>query len=544
MGEPATFAPPTPVEQAETSRFEATRRLDPRKRALLGQFLTPASVARFMASLFRSLGDRVRILEPGAGAGALLAAVVTEACARAAPPRSIEVTAFEIDPVLAPYLRETLASCAAASRRRGVRFRAELACEDFVEASLGGRARFTHAILNPPYTKLPSGSEARRRLRAAGLDTNNLYAAFVALAVQLLEPGGEIVAITPRSFCNGAYFRSFREFLLRETALVRIHVVDSRTAAFSDDAVLQENVVFHLVKGEKQKNVILSRSVGADVGCDAAALRTVPFGHIVHPGDKERFLHLVPDRRDRETARAFAALPSTLADLGVSVSTGRVVDFRAKEFLRMAPGPDARPLIYPTHFADGVVRWPKTGKKPNALVDAAATAKLWMPRGTYVLVKRFSSKEERRRVVAAVFDPGLVPCEKVGFENHLNVLHEDGRGLGEPLARGLAAFLNTSVVDAYFRQWSGSTQVNATDLRSLRYPSRSALEDLGKRIGRRSRSQEATDEAARGMFRTKPKPVSSEPRPRGMRAVTPVAAHASSGVIRSPPATREPRAPR
>ncbi len=50
-----------------------------------------------------------------------------------------------------------------------------------------------------------------------------------------------------------------------------------------------------------------------------------------------------------------------------------------------------------------------------------------MPRGTYVLVKRFSSKEEARRVVATVCDPEAVPGDKVGFENHLNVFPPGAR---------------------------------------------------------------------------------------------------------------------
>jgi adenine-specific DNA-methyltransferase len=51
------------------------------------------------------------------------------------------------------------------------------------------------------------------------------------------------------------------------------------------------------------------------------------------------------------------------------------------------------------------------------------------------------------------------------------------------LAKGLAAFLNSTLVDIYFRQFNGHTQVNATDLRNLRYPTRTELESLGRRIG-------------------------------------------------------------
>jgi hypothetical protein len=51
--------------------------------------------------------------------------------------------------------------------------------------------------------------------------------------------------------------------------------------------------------------------------------------------------------------------------------------------------------------------------------------------GDYVLTKRFSSKEERRRVVAAVYDPHRIASPLVGFENHLNYFHAGGNGMPE-----------------------------------------------------------------------------------------------------------------
>ncbi len=98
-----------------------------------------------------------------------------------------------------------------------------------------------------------------------------------------------------------------------------------------------------------------------------------------------------------------------------------------------------------------------------------------MPAGTYVLTKRFSAKEEKRRLVAAVYDGPAA-----GFENHLNYFHRKGQGLDPVFAAGLAAFLNSTAVDLYFRQFSGHTQVNATDLRNLHYPSQAAIELLGR----------------------------------------------------------------
>ena len=104
-----------------------------------------------------------------------------------------------------------------------------------------------------------------------------------------------------------------------------------------------------------------------------------------------------------------------------------------------------------------------------------------MPQGTYTLTRRFSSKEERRRIFAAVYDPARITTDRVGFENHLNVFHQQGKGLPPLLARGLALYLNSTLVDQYFRLFNGHTQVNASDLRALPYPGRAELIALGER---------------------------------------------------------------
>jgi hypothetical protein len=83
----------------------------------------------------------------------------------------------------------------------------------------------------------------------------------------------------------------------------------------------------------------------------------------------------------------------------------------------------------------------------------------------------------------------------IGIENHLNVFHAKKQPISEDLAHGLAAYLNATAVDTYFRRFNGHTQVNATDLRAMRYPSREALIALGQWAKRRaSLSQEQIDE--------------------------------------------------
>jgi adenine-specific DNA-methyltransferase len=141
-------------------------------------------------------------------------------------------------------------------------------------------------------------------------------------------------------------------------------------------------------------------------------------------------------------------------------------------------------MVYAANLRDGRVHWPSSeSRKPQALVCSPETTNLRVPSERYVLVKRFSAKEERRRVVAAVYEPDDLPTGDAGFDNKLNYFHAAGAGLERDVARGLCLWLNSTVLDQHFRTFSGHTQVNAGDLRSLRYPSPAILSALGAAWG-------------------------------------------------------------
>jgi adenine-specific DNA-methyltransferase len=473
-----------------------------RRQREFGQFFTPAAIGKLMASFFAARRDEVRLLDAGAGAGALTQAFVDRYCSAAERPTSIHATLFELDNALISALETRLCACEQQCLAAKVIFTFEVHNEDFVlaasrELELFGRriGIFNAAIVNPPYQKIRSDSAARAALRSTGIESTNLYTAFLALILRLLEAGGELVGITPRSFCNGPYFRPFRCDLLESTAIKRVHVFESRKAAFVEDGVLQENVILHAVKGAEQPgSVIVSTSDGSPGG--TISERQVPFSEVVSDNDPERFLHLPVSDALANAERVLRGVTSSLLDLGITVSTGRVVDFRAREFLKDNPGEGTAPLIYPLHLNGMGITWPANGgRKANAIMIADRTQELLVPSGVYVVTKRFTAKEERKRVVASVFDPELIPDPFIGFENHLNYFHRNGGGLPRAFADGLAVFLNSSFVDLYLRRFSGHTQVNATDLRNLRYPDGNVLERLGAHAQQIAGDQRLIDEA-------------------------------------------------
>ena len=491
------------LEMVDRLRLQVGRTQNAKHQASLGQYFTPAPVAHIMASLFAFQAPEISILDAGAGVGSLFAACVEVLCRREHPPKSIAVTAFELDSALIDYLRQTMALCRASCESLGISFTGAVIQGDFLQyvsdnfnGSLFARRElpsFNAAILNPPYKKITLDSSPRRHIRAIGIETSNLYTGFLAAAVKMLMPGGEMVAITPRSFCNGLYFKPFRKFLLSSMSLRDIHLFDSRDRAFKEDNVLQETIIVHSVKEPGSAGDIVITS-STDPEDPHPVTRRVSRPQVILPDDPEMYIRIVPDESARIIVDRMELFQSTLEDFQVSVSTGRVVDFRATEFLRAMPEDGTVPLIYATHFNENAISWPREGsKKPNAIVQSAASDDLLVPNGHYVLVKRFSSKEERRRIVAAVFDGRCFAYDQIGFENHLNYFHGNGHGLPRELVLGLAVYLNSSLVDAFFRFFSGHTQVNATDLRNMRYPTKAQLMELGQALPAQFPAQDELD---------------------------------------------------
>lgn len=447
----------------------------------LGQYFTPGHIADFMASLFpKEDAQEIRMLDPGAGIGILSCALSERITAEKWHVSKVSVDAYEIDGSLVGELRSNIEK--ALDRIGGD---VNVISGDFLtnivsETQNGVLPRYTHVIMNPPYKKIRTESREREAARAFGLETVNLYTAFMGAAIVATVDGGYIVAIVPRSFCNGTYYKPFRQFMLDRCAIERIHLFESRNTAFKDESVLQENVIVLLRRNSPQGNVTVSHST--DGSLQNITVQTYPFDAIVSSDDSERYIN-IPYGDEKTASDRFDVFHTTISDLGLHISTGAVVDFRTKDSLRKDFESDCVPLLYSVHFRDNRTCWPIDSKKPNALKLSKETQKMASPSGYYVAVKRFSAKEENRRIVASLIAPSDFASPKIAFENHLNVFMQDKHGLDKDIAYGIVVWLNTTWIDEKFRLFSGHTQVNATDLRNLPYPSVEQLKSMGRRLG-------------------------------------------------------------
>jgi len=497
----------------EDTRGSIDKEIDLLKRSELGQFMTNWKIAKFMSSLMNcNILDTTlptRILDPGAGIGSLSAALVERISSENKSNIRIEVDTYEIDPIMRKGLKNTSALLESSYSCKHI-----INEKDFIETAVAILAPsledchdeiegYDFVILNPPYKKILGTSAYRQLLRLAGIETTNLYTAFWQLSIRLAKPGAQICSIVPRSFCNGTYFKLFRQYLMSSTDINQIHVFDSRKDAFSDNDVLQENVIICSTKRESpnassDKKVIVSSSAN-DTFSDIKLLTLKLFQ--VWGEAPDRFLYIPTSTESLKVVEIVNSLPSSLVELGLKVSTGPVVQFRLKSSLSFDGGV---PMLYCSSMTKGKASQKlESRKSPQYIELNKQSEKCLVPNSCYLIVRRFSSKEEKRRIVCAIYEPNSqdLNSESLGIDNKLNYFYSINGALTAELAYGLYVFLSSTLVDKYYRLVSGHTQINSGDLRSLRYPSHLALIGVGRKYMRDFSSlQQKIDDAAALFF--------------------------------------------
>jgi len=457
-----------------------------------GQFFTPWPVATYMASLVKlPHGGLIRLLDPGSGAGSLTVALCDRLLHERSQPH-VHVDLFETDQAVLPHLDSNLSACQCALAAKGGELSYTIHSTDFVQAmapcpgvlfddSDDDFESYDAVIANPPYYKISKASPQAAAMPEIIHGQPNIYAIFLAVAASRLREGGSLVAITPRSFCNGLYFREFRRWLLDRVSIDHMHLFRSRTDTFREAKVLQESVITAVTRQqEASKTTVISRSENRDIS--TLHDQILPADQVVSRFDPNRIIYLPETDEDALVIHHAQRWKDPFEAHGLRISTGPVVMFRTKDFL-ISDKEGGVPLLSGHNVKRFHVDWPVSKAKwPLTFVDTGASQKHLVPTRNYVLLKRFSAKEERRRLTAGcLFSRDDWP-DRLAIENHLNYIYHAERELTEYETMGVAAIFNSVFFDRYFRTLSGNTQINATEVRTLRFPPFDVVARIGKRV--------------------------------------------------------------
>ena len=169
----------TPVDYAEALGETYLSFSKHNHRKSVGHYLTPATIARFMADCSSYSEPYMRVLDPGSGTG-ILSAAACEAASGGGTVKSLHVDAYETDPVLAGLTRLVLTFSHRWLGQRGVALTFDVRHGDFVlesaatleavskanghEGNDGSRTEYGLVISNPPYFKIGKDDPQSRRM--------------------------------------------------------------------------------------------------------------------------------------------------------------------------------------------------------------------------------------------------------------------------------------------------------------------------------------------------------------------------------------------
>ena len=454
-----------------------------------GQFFTSTATARFMASRLdlEHLPECVSILDPGAGTGILSAAVIDRINNDGHNISAVSLTCYETDPDVLPLLQSNLRTIAKLSK---IPVTYQLITDDYI---LSQRDEFTgsmfadsvrlyHIIIaNPPYVRVPRDDPHALAMPTVVHGAPNLYFLFLAMSLFNLRDGCEMVYIIPRSWTSGAYFEAFRRYLFDNGVITHIHIFASRERVFDAEQVLQETMIIVVRRTEQVPDNIIVTSSSDSRYIDIAEL-SVPYSTVVSWPTK--YVFLPTSKSDIATIEMINRYSQTLPQRGLRMRTGIVVDFRQWDDLRDGPGEHILPLFYAQHIREGRVHHrPSSGKNFDWIVDSKPG--LIQRNKNYVFCKRFTAKEERRRLQCGVYQCDDYPeYTYIGTQNKINYVdyNDIEQSMDLPTAYGVYALLNSTLFDNYYRILNGSTQVNSTEINSIPVPPLELIKEIGSRI--------------------------------------------------------------
>jgi len=461
-----------------------------------GQYFTPKRIGEFMVGLLDEFieNKNVRILDPGAGVG-IFESLLCERLRSCKRKISASFDLYENSKEILPLLELNMKMCEKSMAQSGFRISYRIMDRNFILSHKGGAGdevenwrenseyQYDLVICNPPYYKLKKNSAEGVAMASIIKGQPNIYVLFMAIAAKLLKTGGQMVFLTPRSYFSGAYFKEFRKWFFDQITPLKIHVFGSRRM-FKKDPVLQEMVILKGLKGQsKTATVMITYSHNDPDRTKGLVERQVAFENVAIRRGNDVIIRLPITAIDETIGKEIDRLPFTLAGLGLKASTGPLVPFRAVEHLLDFYPRDAEsaPLIWMENIIDGKVIWPlANSRKAKAVRVLESTKQLTIPNSNYVMIKRFSTKEGKRRINAGVLLGRWLGVKSLSIENHVNYIYKIGGELTEDEAYGLRQLLNSNLYNRYFQMSNGSTQVDALAINNIPLPSLDVIATIGR----------------------------------------------------------------
>lgn len=448
------------------------------------QFFTSKEIAYKMLSTIdftciKSL-DEITILEPAAGCGILILAIVLFII-KNTKIKSIKIDAYEIDEDLARILRKNLLKL-----KKYIKHNTDISLvtrvfnDNFILKNKNKWERkyikntYNIIISNPPFKKINKVSPEAKALKNIVFGQPNIYTLFIALSLKLLDHNGIYTVVSPRSYLIGTYNEKLRKYAFTNYTLRSIYSFDNRNMfKFANQEIIISSFI-----NNKLVNYI-------DIYHNDKFKYKTNIKQIIY--DKERYSLIVPKNHyDIELINKLHKFKYTLGDLGVNVSVGPIVQFRNEKYLssQVYKNNYVPMIISKDIIENDIVYFDRKNTRKTHNKSINNEAKNLIKNSNYLLLRKVTAKDDKETIISAVLRKNYFNCELLGVDNNLLYFHSKNHEgeLSIEECYGLFCYINSNYFKQLYSLINGNHTINVSDFNNIKFPDLYSIKQMGKTL--------------------------------------------------------------
>lgn len=381
---------------------------DLKKRKKLGQYFTPKSIREKLLSKLPKK-ENPDILDPACGSGEFLIS-----CEKYF--KNPNLNGFEIDKNLVNIASKLLRNSKKNSNIKNI---------DALNIDI--KNKYDYVIGNPPYFEIKLNEKLKAKHYDIIKGRVNIFSLFIKIGLEALKDGGYLAYVVPPSMNNGAYFSKLREYIIKNSSLEYLHIIDGADNFHSANQKVML-IILKKTNSKKSSEYIFEKN-----------------GITIFTEDK-KFLN--------------NAYKNTicLKEIGYGVKTGAIVWNEHKEKLTNDKN-NSTLLIWSSNIANGKIKIPNPKGKPQYIKNISNNLII---KSRVVAVNRITGASKDINIKSAIVNEKEFICE-----NHVNVIYPLKNANPNYSLEYILNALQDETNIKVMRLISGNTQVSKTELERL-----------------------------------------------------------------------------
>lgn len=393
------------IEEYTKESIDYLKNTDIKKRKKLGQYFTPKSIRELLLSKLPKK-DNADILDPACGSGEFLIS-----CKKYF--KNPILYGFDIDKKLINISSKLVKN-------------ASIKNFNFLNININ-KKKYDYIIGNPPYFELKLNEEIKKKYFDIIKGRVNIFSLFIKTGLDLLKDAGYLAYVVPPSMNNGAYFSKLREYIIKNSSLEYLHIIDG-----ADNFHLANQKVMLIIlkktNSKKSSKYIFKKN-----------------GITIFTEDKN-FLN----KSYKNTV--------SLKDIGYTVKTGSIIWNEHKEKLTNDKN-NSTLLIWASNINNGKIIIGYTKGKPQYIKNISNDLII---KSRVVVVNRITGSSKDINIKAAIVNEKEFVCE-----NHVNVIYMSKNANCNYSLEDIFKALQDKTNIKVMRLISGNTQISKTELERL-----------------------------------------------------------------------------